>query len=510
MSINIFGTWHKTNYSYPQAEWRNAMKLDFNLQITQKQGLTLTAQVQQAIKLLQMTNMEICEFVEEQFQDNPFVEETNFSEKDLKQKPETSDKVSVDKSLDENPYKKTQDESKLSQENQFETGDTYIPQSTVAKATSDFDAMSLVADHNLSLYAHCEAHIKTLNLNSNEQLIANYILEDLEPTGWISSDISLIAKNLCVSVSDIEHVLEKLQQIEPAGIFARNLKECLVLQARDRDVYCKNMASILENLHLMGAGKFDLLKRRSGCSNEQIAILFKLIKSFNPKPGLVFEQLGAPIREPDLTVRATNEGWSVELNNSTLPEVKIDKDFAKTLIRKVQNTSERDFIREKISEAKWLANAISKRNETMLKVGSEIIKRQTVFLEKGAQYIEPMILNDIADAVGMHESTISRVTTGSLIQTPRGTLELKAFFSVGVKQDGNNGSASSTSIKFKIKKLIDQEDPKSPISDDLIVEILAKDGLKVARRTVAKYRKIENIPSSFARKRRNVLSGVMG
>jgi len=146
----------------------------------------------------------------------------------------------------------------------------------------------------------------------------------------------------------------------------------------------------------------------------------------------------------------------------------------------------------------------------MLKVGSEIIKRQTVFLEKGAQYIEPMILNDIADAVGMHESTISRVTTGSLIQTPRGTLELKAFFSVGVKQDGNNGSASSTSIKFKIKKLIDQEDPKSPISDDLIVEILAKDGLKVARRTVAKYRKIENIPSSFARKRRNVLSGVMG
>src|SRR6056300_1623523 len=151
MSINNFGTWHESNYSYPQAEWRNAMKLDFNLQITQKQGLTLTAQVQQAIKLLQMTNMEICEFVEEQFQDNPFVEETNFSEKDLKQKPETSDKVSVDKSLDENPYKKTQDESKLSQENQFETGDTYIPQSTVAKATSDFDAMSLVADHNLSL-----------------------------------------------------------------------------------------------------------------------------------------------------------------------------------------------------------------------------------------------------------------------------------------------------------------------------------------------------------------------
>ena len=486
------------------------MKLDFNLQIAQKQGLTLTAQVQQAIKLLQMTNMEICEFVEEQFQDNPFVEELTYSERDLTPKAEKSDSMSVDKSLDENPYKKTIDESKLSQENQFEMGDSYIPQSTVSKATNDFDAMSLVADHNVSLYAHCQAYINSLNLNVHELLIAKYILEDLEPTGWISSEISLIAKNLSLTVSDIEAVLTKLQQIEPAGIFARNLKECLVLQAIDRDVYCKNMSSILENLHLMGSGKFDLLKRRSGCSNEQIAGLFKVIKSFNPKPGLIFEQFGAPMREPDLTVRATNEGWTVELNNSTLPEVKINKDFAKTLIKKIQDTSERDFIREKMSEAKWLANAISKRNETMLKVGSEIIKRQTAFLEKGAQYIEPMILNDIAEAVGMHESTISRVTTGSLIQTPRGTLELKAFFSVGVKQEGNNESASSTSIKFKIKKLIDQEDPKSPISDDLIVEILAKDGLKVARRTVAKYRKIENIPSSFARKRRNVLSGVMG
>jgi len=485
------------------------MKLDFNLQIAQKQGLSLTAQVQQAIKLLQMTNMEICEFVEEQFQDNPFVEEVNFSEKVLEPKSETSDIERVDRSLDENPYQKTQDESKQSQENQFETGDSYLPQSTVAKATSDFDAMSLVADHNISLYAHCEAHIKTLNLDTKELIIAKHILEDLEPTGWISSEVSLIAKSLCVTVLDIENVLEKLQQIEPAGIFARSLKECLVLQAKEHNVYCKNMASILENLHLIGSGKFDLLKRRSGCSNEQIANLFKLIKSFNPKPGLVFEQLGAPIREPDLAVKLTNDGWSVELNNSTLPQVKINKDFATSLIKKIKVNSERDFIREKISEAKWLANAISKRNETMLKVGSEIIKRQTAFLEKGTQYIEPMILNDIAEAVGMHESTISRVTTGSLIQTPRGTLELKAFFSVGVKQGGNNDSASSTSIKYKIKRLIDQEDPKSPVSDDLIVEILSEGGIKVARRTVAKYRKLENIPSSFTRKRRNLISGII-
>ena len=175
----------------------------------------------------------------------------------------------------------------------------------------------------------------------------------------------------------------------------------------------------------------------------------------------------------------------------------------------VKEKEHRDFIREKVGEAKWLAKAIEKRNDTMLKVGSEIIKRQTEFLEKGAQYIQPMVLKDIADAVGMHESTISRVTTGSLIQTPRGTMELKAFFSVGIQQEGATESASATSIKFKIKKLIDQEDPNSPVSDDLIVSTLSKDGIAVARRTVAKYRKMENIPSSFARKRRNVLAGVV-
>jgi len=334
-------------------------------------------------------------------------------------------------------------------------------------------------------------------------------LEELEPTGWISEDIRLVAQEMKCEVNNLEVVLFKLQEIEPAGLFARSLKECLILQARDSEQYCENLAVVLENLHLMATGKFDLLKRRSGCSDEEIAIIFRKIKSFDPKPGLKFESLGAPIREPDLQVTETEDGWNVDLNNSTLPEVKINKEYAQDVREKVRDKEQREFIRDKVSEAKWLAKAIEKRNETMLKVGSEIIKRQTLFLEKGTQFIQPMVLKDIADAVGMHESTISRVTTGSLIQTPRGTMELKAFFSVGIQQSGESESASATSIKFKIKKLVDQEDPNSPISDDLIVSTLAKDGVAVARRTVAKYRKMESIPSSFARKRRNVLSGVV-
>jgi RNA polymerase sigma-54 factor len=483
------------------------MKLDFNLQISQKQGLALTAQVQQAIKLLQMTNMEICEFVEEQFQDNPFVEETSFTEKNKLDDPTNKTSKELDKSLEENPYKNSTEQSKVSQENQFETGEAYTPRSTVAKEASDFDAINLVAAGKKSLYAHCLEFCDSLQLSTSENLVAQKLIEELEPTGWISTELKAIAEDLNVEDTLVSEVLLKLQDIEPAGLFARTLKECLTLQAIDREIYCDTMQAILDNLHLIGSGKFDLLKRRSGCSDAEIAKFFQKIKSLDPKPGLQFDASSAPIREPDLRVKETQDGWAVELNNSTLPDVKISKDFAKELTKKVNEKAEREFIREKITEAKWLQNAINKRNETMLKVGSEIIKRQTEFLEKGAQYIQPMILNDIAEAVGMHESTISRVTTGSLIQTPRGTLELKAFFSVGIKQGADADTTSAASVRYRIKKLIEQENPNAPISDDAIVDTLLKDGVKVARRTVAKYRKIEHIPSSFARKRRNVLAG---
>lgn len=483
------------------------MKLDFNLQISQKQGLALTAQVQQAIKLLQMTNMEICEFVEEQFQDNPFVEETSFSETNKLDNPANKTSKELDKSLEENPYKTSTEQSKVSQENQFETGEAYTPRSTVAKEASDFDAINLVAAGKKSLYAHCLEFCDSLQLSPSENLVAQKLIEELEPTGWLSTELKVIAEGLNVEDTLVSEVLSKLQDIEPAGLFSRSLKECLTLQAIDREIYCATMQAILDNLHLIGSGKFDLLKRRCGCSDTEIAKFFQKIKSLDPKPGLQFDASSAPIREPDLRVKETQDGWTVELNNSTLPDVKISKDFAKELTKKVNEKAEREFIREKITEAKWLQNAINKRNETMLKVGSEIIKRQTEFLEKGAQYIQPMILNDIAEAVGMHESTISRVTTGSLIQTPRGTLELKAFFSVGIKQGVDADTTSAASVRYRIKKLIEQENPNAPISDDAIVDTLMKDGVKVARRTVAKYRKIENIPSSFARKRRNVLAG---
>ena len=484
------------------------MKLDFNLQISQKQGLTLTAQVQQAIKLLQMTNIELSEFVEEQFSDNPFIDETGFSEKAIQKKSSEDVKKELDKSFETNPYKLSSDENQISRENQFETGESYIPKSTVAKETSDFDAVSLVPAEEKSIYAYCTEFCAGLNLQTHEHLIASILIEALEPTGWITANLDQIAKDQNISLDTVESVLVKLQTIEPAGLFARSLKECLKLQAIDSGIYCATMQTVLDNLHLIGSGKFDLLKRRSGCTEDTLSDIFKKIRSFNPKPGLHFDSAFTPIREPDLRVFEAEEGWRIELNNSTLPDVQISKEYATELSKRSDNKSDREFIREKITEAKWLKSAISKRNDTMLKVGAEIIKRQSEFLEKGAQYIKPMILNDIAEAVGMHESTISRVTTGSLIQTPRGTLELKAFFSVGVNQGVGSDAAAASSIRHRIKKLIDTENPHAPISDDSIVEALSKSNIQVARRTVAKYRKLDNIPSSFARKRRNIMTGL--
>lgn len=484
------------------------MKLDFNLQVSQKQGLALTAQVQQAIKLLQMTNTELAEFVDEQFSDNPFIDETNFSEKLVRLTSDQRKSGDIDKSFEANPYKQTSAENQISRENQFETGESYVPKSTVAKDTSDFDFANLIPAKEKSIYAYCTEFSASLNFEPYENIIAHKLIEALEPTGWITDSLNDIAMKLNTTLENVENVLSKLQTIEPAGLFARNLKECLKLQAVENGIYCTSMEVVLDNLHLVGSGKFDLLKRRSGCTDDTIADIFRKIKSLNPKPGLIFDSVDIPIREPDLRVFEGDEGWQIELNNSTLPDIKISKEYAKELTKTCVSKSDREFVREKITEAKWLQNAVNKRNDTMLKVGKEIVKRQIDFLEKGAQFIKPMILSDIAQAVDMHESTISRVTTGSLIQTPRGTMELKAFFSIGINQGVGTNAESASSIRHRIKKLIEQENPKSPVSDDFIVESLLIDNIKVARRTVAKYRKLDNIPSSFARKRRNILSGI--
>jgi RNA polymerase sigma-54 factor len=487
------------------------MKLDFSINMGQRQGLTLTAQVQQAIKLLQMTNLEVNEYIEENFAVNPFVELNDKIARE--KKPSASDAraetLSTAKALEDTPFGTEKQKTKTEIENQFETGDSFKTKSTVSKEQSDFDPVQLLKSHDKSLYVYCGDYIESLGFTQQEQIVAYKFLEELEPTGWVDVTAKNVAIQTLVDLNVVEDVLDTLQMIEPAGLFARTLAECLKLQAKDKALLDEMLESILDNLHLLGSGKFDLLKRRCGCNDEELAEKLRVIKSFDPKPGLQFSSEAINIREPDLKITKKDDGWLVTLNKSTLPSVIIDKTYAKTVRKSKMDAEQKEFIKEKIAEANWLKNALQKRNDTMLRVGAEIAKRQTAFLEKGPSYIQPMILRDVAEAVDMHESTISRVTTGSLMETPQGTLELKSFFSVSLQLNDDQSSQSSAAVKFKIRKLIENEQPQSPISDDEIVETLKSSGINVARRTVAKYRKVQNIPASFMRKRQNTLSGML-
>jgi RNA polymerase sigma-54 factor len=417
--------------------------------------------------------------------------------------------LSTAKALEDTPFGTEKQKTKTEIENQFETGDSFKTKSTVSKEQSDFDPVQLLKSHDKSLYVHCGDYIESLGFTQQEQIVAYKFLEELEPTGWVDVTAKNVAIQTLVDLNVVEDVLDTLQMIEPAGLFARTLAECLKLQAKDKALLDEMLESILDNLHLLGSGKFDLLKRRCGCNDEELAEKLRVIKSFDPKPGLQFSSEAINIREPDLKITKKDDGWLVTLNKSTLPSVIIDKTYAKTVRKSKMDAEQKEFIKEKIAEANWLKNALQKRNDTMLRVGAEIAKRQTAFLEKGPSYIQPMILRDVAEAVDMHESTISRVTTGSLMETPQGTLELKSFFSVSLQLNDDQSSQSSAAVKFKIRKLIENEQPQSPISDDEIVETLKSSGINVARRTVAKYRKVQNIPASFMRKRQNTLSGML-
>ena len=487
------------------------MKLDFSISIGQRQGLLLTAQVQQAIKLLQMTNLEVNEYIEDTFTVNPFIElnDKNTLEKNSRANDAHTETLSITKTLEEKPFGTEKQKTKTEIENQFETGDSFKTKSTVSREQTDFDPVQLLKSHDKSLYVHCGDYIESLGFTQQEQIVAYKFLEELEPTGWVDVTAKNVASQTLVDLNVVENVLDTLQMIEPAGLFARTLAECLKLQAKDKALLDETLENILDNLHLLGSGKFDLLKRRCGCNDEELAEKLRVIKSFDPKPGLQFSSEAINIREPDLKITKKDDGWLVTLNKSTLPSVVIDKTYAKTVRKSKMDAEQKEFIKEKIAEANWLKNALQKRNDTMLRVGAEIAKRQTAFLEKGPSYIQPMILRDVAEAVDMHESTISRVTTGSLMETPQGTLELKSFFSVSLQLNDDQSSQSSAAVKFKIRKLIENEQPQSPISDDEIVETLKSSGINVARRTVAKYRKVQNIPASFMRKRQNTLSGML-
>ncbi len=492
------------------------MQLSQSLNIKQKQSLVMTPQLQQAIKLLQLTNLELKQFLEEQSFDNPFI---NVEEERQAPEKNNAEVISSEKSDSNSEQVLGNDTTNFSDDptsnedydNRFDNA--VIDYGTVTNAKSnhgeDWDIIaSTVPNHEKSLIAHIEEQLPLLLNTPREHFIARYFLEALEPSGWLGKSIDEIQTETSLDYKDLENVLVKLQTVEPTGLFARNLSECLRLQILEKGLMCNELSILLENLSLLGNGDLKGLIKKIGCDEQKIKEFLVIIRSLDPKPGSSFSSETSNIHKPDLLVRQIGGDWIVDLNRSTLPSININEDYAKKLSPEGRNDKIDNYASQALSSARWLKRALEQRNITTLKITAEIIKRQSNFLEKGMDFLVPLSLKDIAIAIKMHESTVSRVTNGLMVATPKGTFPLKSLFSVTIETEDKENSKSAAAVRNMIKKILKEEEGDKPLSDDIIAKLVSKNGVKLARRTVAKYREMLNIPSSSERKRRAKLDAI--
>ncbi|WP_417727007.1 RNA polymerase factor sigma-54 [Roseovarius sp.] len=439
-----------------------------NMQISQRtaqtQGLVMTGHMQQAIALLQLSNTDLQRYIEQEAEENPFI-----------------DVARSDRALPSLPY-------------------------SGGKGNDGDDASSRVANHPLSLYAHVAAQFDLMFTSAQDRAIADRFLEALDENGWLGEPLEEIAFACALDMDEAEHMLLAVQAVEPSGLFARNLAECLALQAEDQGLMTPLFRAVLDNLPRLAAADLTGLARVCNCAMDDLRTTLKQLRSLNPKPGADFLIGDLIEREPDLIVTRSATGWKVELNRSTLPAVQVDEASAAIA---TQDKRAREYVGERLGVARWLRRAVEHRNQTALAVGAEIVRRQAAFLEHGPARIAPMTLADVAQTIGVHESTVSRVTTGIMMVTPQGTMGLKRFFSTALSSDADSeGGASAAAVRYRIQKMVAAEDPANPLSDDAIAQMVSKDGPILARRTVAKYRDMLHIPSSFQRKRQGKLNAM--
>ena len=441
--------------------------LNIGTQQVQKQSLVITPQLQHAISILQMNNLELEKHLEDLAESNPFIE-----------------------------VKGVNSENKRKAEIDFQ------PAKAGAGISNSF-METLLGERPETLLEHICKQIRLQNFSEQYNSIAYRLLADITPAGYLPIDLEEVADQLSADLADVTAVLEQMQGFEPVGLFARNLAECLTLQAKERKEFDAPMKVVLANLEMLAQGKIKELCNLAGCSAEDVKQRVLQIRQYNPKPGALFdcEALGSN-REPDLIVQRHGDQIEIALNRSSLPSVKVNMDYANTLNRSTQSEEKSvEFIKNSIATGHWLKRAIAQRNQTLQMVAQHILKHQIKFFDEGIAGIRPLQLRIVAEALGIHESTVSRSTASVLIQTPRGTFPLKMFFSSGLQANTSEEGVSARAIRNKITAIIAEESPLKPISDAKISSILAEEGFTVARRTVAKYRELENIKSTAQRKR---------
>ena len=482
------------------------MALTPKLEIRQSPSLTLTPQLRQAINLLQMNNLELNEFVAQELNSNPLLER---EEDYLNDSDETSLEDIGQEAQSEEEFTPDFDEGAQfddagSDSEGYNTSDDvslqdYHKQKSNRDSDDGYDFFSERLAAVTSLYDVIKGQIDLQFTNPRDKLVAFILWEHLDASGYFYANLEQIAQKLKTSLPYLQQILDKLKTFEPSGIFAQSLKECLTIQADDKGLLNKPMQLLLDNLELLGAQKFKELSNICACPQEDLMTLIKQIKSLNPKPAAGYDVTPNSYIIPDVILHRNKQGeYTVELNAGTLPKLLINQRYYAELGK--DKTAAR-YLKSQLSQASFLIKALHSRATSILRISEEIVLRQYHFFEKGIEYLKPMTLKDIAEALELSESTISRVTTGKYISAPSGIFELKYFFSAAAGNYLGNDDVSTTTIKHKIKKLIENEDPKHILSDEKLVELLENDGTKIARRTVAKYREAMGIATSAERKR---------
>ena len=494
------------------------------LELRQSQALVMTPQLQQAIKMLQLSNLELIDFVTAEIEQNPLLEHGERDGDDAPPSPESDRQATVSatpvalpEALGEahegdvayDAAEHWRDAAGDDGDGSIDRGGDSQPWQTHNRGGHDagLPGIEQTAARQRTLREHLIEQIGADLPDVGDRVIAFHLLDQLDETGYLRGGLDGAAQLLGCPGERVESVLARLQEFDPPGIFARDLPECLALQLRDRNRLDPAMQTLLDHLPLLAARDAPALLRLCGVDAEDLAEMVAEIKSLDPRPGHAFDAPPAQPVVPDILMRPQPDGgWAVELNAETLPRVLVNNRYYAKISSSARGKEERDYLADRLQAANWLVKSLHQRATTILKVAAEIVRQQDGFFRQGVQALRPLILRDIADAIGMHESTVSRVTTNKYIATPRGLFELKYFFTASIAASRGGESHSAESVRFRIRGLIDGEPLDETLSDERIVELLQAEGVEIARRTVAKYREAMRIPSSVQRRREKMLA----
>jgi RNA polymerase sigma-54 factor len=498
------------------------MALTQRLQIRQSQALVMTPQLMQAIKLLQLSNLDLVAYVEAELERNPLLDRDAEEERGpgATDAAPGSDKPLADGEIwnaqpAEPPLNPIEEALDARREDVFpDDVEATRPRAAEGPGYSEWAAVGSGGrddgEYNLEAFVPAETTLadrlrEQLTLavvNPAQRMIGHYLIDLVDEAGYVGGDLDAAAARLGTSVTEIEAVLRILQTFDPPGICARDLAECLTIQLKERDRFDPAMQALIARLDLLAKRDFAVLKKICGVGDEDLADMIAEIRRLNPKPGLAFGSAVVQPIVPDVFVRpGPDGGWIVELNSDTLPKVLVNQTYFAEVSATTRRDTEKSYLAECLQSATWLVRALDQRARTILKVANEIVRQQDGFFARGVEHLRPLNLKTVAEAISMHESTVSRVTANKYMATTRGIFELKYFFTSAIAASHGGEAHSAEAVRHRIKQLIDAETAAAVLSDDTIVDKLREAGIDIARRTVAKYREAMRIPSSVQRRR---------